>query len=508
MFYLYIIVSEDDTYVLKRVIHKLRNIGHRREYKVLLRAIMSCCDDTESDDGVNDGPKVRGCTDIFWLIIYILFWFLMIFIAAFAFVYGNPVRLINGYDSFGNTCGTDLNDKMGNLTLSGINTTTKRYLFFMDVKNVRNSLQICVEKCPDRTLNSMQDIKDFYKETGSDLCRYDFDLLSYNGTDHNLDENVTITSSVGPCPHLPVYQSIPVLNRCVPEAVKSVATEIIRNVYSLLNSWDFGEQVLNDLYFAWKYILGLILLALVLSLLMVSLFYLIASLVACIIMVAVSLSVIVGTGFLWMTYFEIKKQLDNTPESQILEETVHNEQAFFLYAIIATIFSVIILLLVLAIRKRIDFVALLFKEAADCLYALPSLYLQPVLSFIQLIIFYLFWISVVACLVTANYPGSKPLRPFSSEHVNAVLQSEKNYHMKSAVPVRNISAASLKIFTIVQYADATWVRYMWWVYFIGLVWTSEFILACQQMVIAGAVAMWYFNGKLNQNHQCGHHSNI
>ena len=56
----------------------------------------------------------------------VLITMLQIFIAAFAFVYGNPIRLVNGYDSFGNTCGTDLNDKMGNLTLSGLNTTTKR----------------------------------------------------------------------------------------------------------------------------------------------------------------------------------------------------------------------------------------------------------------------------------------------------------------------------------------------------------------------------------------------
>nr|CAD7579390.1 unnamed protein product [Timema californicum] len=34
---------------------------------------------------------------------------------------------------------------------------------------------------------------------------------------------------------------------------------------------------------------------------------------------------------------------------------------------------------------------------------------------------------------------------------------------------------------------------MWWVYMIGLVWVSEFILSCQQMVIAGAVAHWYFD---------------
>ena len=34
---------------------------------------------------------------------------------------------------------------------------------------------------------------------------------------------------------------------------------------------------------------------------------------------------------------------------------------------------------------------------------------------------------------------------------------------------------------------------MWWYYVVGLIWISEFILACQQMVISGAVATWYFS---------------
>lgn len=46
--------------------------------------------------------------------------------------------------------------------------------------------------------------------------------------------------------------------------------------------------------------------------------------------------------------------------------------------------------------------------------------------------------------------------------------------------------------TAIEFEDASWVRYMWWVYIIGLIWSSEFILACQHMVIAGAVAKWYF----------------
>ncbi|KAG8273287.1 hypothetical protein J6590_023792 [Homalodisca vitripennis] len=95
-----------------------------------------------------------------------------ILIAGFALVYGNPLRLIHGYDSFGNTCGSSYNDQLlTNGNLSGINTVNKRYLFFMDVRNIRNSLQICVEKCPDRNIDTIQELKLFYDQTGSNLCR-------------------------------------------------------------------------------------------------------------------------------------------------------------------------------------------------------------------------------------------------------------------------------------------------------------------------------------------------
>lgn len=54
-----------------------------------------------------------------------------------------------------------------------------------------------------------------------------------------------------------------------------------------------------------------------------------------------------------------------------------------------------------------------------------------------------------------------------------------------------------------EYVDASWIKSMWWIYFIGLIWTSEFIMACQQMVIAGSVAHWYYRHKYKDNaHVC------
>ncbi len=46
---------------------------------------------------------------------------------------------------------------------------------------------------------------------------------------------------------------------------------------------------------------------------------------------------------------------------------------------------------------------------------------------------------------------------------------------------------------IVEYNATTTLRYMCWYHMFGLIWTIEFIFACQQMIIAGSVASWYFS---------------
>lgn len=120
-------------------------------------------------------------------------------IAAFSFVYGNPLRIINGYDSFGNTCGTNKNKQMGNMPLTGIDTSDKPYLLFYDIKEIKQSLQICVKECPKKTLNTVGDIYDYHTK-GIDLCRYDFD---YN----ELQKSKAVSArSFGPCPVLPIYE--------------------------------------------------------------------------------------------------------------------------------------------------------------------------------------------------------------------------------------------------------------------------------------------------------------
>ena len=451
---------------------------------------MSCCSGDDDEEQRPDPTRVRECTDIFWLCCFIAFWFLMILIAAFALVYGNPLRLINGYDSFGNTCGMKNNPKFGSMELSGQDTSDKPYLFFLDITNVKQSLKICVKKCPDRTMTTMNDICRFYEETGSQLChdkpRNDFSACS-NGNRKN---------KTGSCPELPVYDSISVLNRCIPKAIKDVGETIIKNVYGVINSWDVIEQILGDLYKTWREILALSFLAFVLSLFMIAIFHLLASIVTWIVMVLVTISTVAGTVLLWWTYIEIKRTLDKTNQNELLEESARNERAFLAFSIVATIITVILLLLLCILRKRIGFMTALFKESAKCLAELPGLFFQPLLTFAALILFFAFWVTVILCLATANYPGTKPVQMYKN-HIFDTLNLSSVGGKSALVEEKkfDFSFDSFKTFTLVEYVDSTWVKYMWWVYIIGLIWISEFIISCQDMVISGAVAHWYFRGK-------------
>lgn len=125
-------------------------------------------------------------------------------IAAFSFVYGNPVRIINGYDSFGNTCGTKYNRKMVNNQFSGLDTSDKPYLLFYDIKELKRSLKTCVRECPKRTISKIEDIPVYYRETNNNICRYDFNYTDF--ANQSIIDKKVLSGSFGPCPVVPIYE--------------------------------------------------------------------------------------------------------------------------------------------------------------------------------------------------------------------------------------------------------------------------------------------------------------
>ncbi|XP_066299060.1 choline transporter-like protein 1 [Branchiostoma lanceolatum] len=472
----------------------------------------------------------RSCTDVIALVIFILFWVGMFFIAAYSIAGGNAYRLAYGTDSYGNVCGMQ-NVKNANINLksAGLDMTGRPYVFFMDILNPKDALEICVSKCPDQDLNSIQELQEFAKNSSSSLCEYDVK-----------QENMLTAgqSHLGPCPSTPVKASLwfqlvvfsPIskrstsfLNRCVPKD----APEFLVKFMAILNSYDIFYKVLSDVFQARAEIAGMCVLAVVVALLMVALIRFVAGFVMWIFMGIVAVASIVGTALLWWTYASKNQEYYAVPENERLDENGKDVTAFLVYSIIATIATVVLLIVLFVMRKRVKLVVALFHEAGKVFMHTPLLVLQPLWTFIALALFFIYWIAVLVFLATAGEPtvdtltgwvtyrDPEPVRYMWYKASGVSLKHQTSAHKRTQHTYREdiqchwtkrlgvrIPPNVLRTFpgepTVdtstgwVTYKDPEPVRYMWWYHVVGLLWTSEFFLACQQMVIAGAVTQVYF----------------
>ena len=65
-------------------------------------------------------------------------------------------------------------------------------------------------------------------------------------------------------------------------------------------------------------------------------------------------------------------------------------------------FQVILLLVILVMRKRLALVVALFHEAGKCIGSMPLLLIQPLWTFLILMVFFAYWIVVLGNLATAG----------------------------------------------------------------------------------------------------------
>ena len=215
--------------------------------------------------------------------------------------------------------------------ISGISTIDKPYVFFFDLKELQQSLKLCVKECPKRQIDNPKELYKYYKETDSQYCRYDFDMKHLETL--SVDDEMAFHFT-GPCPKLPIYEGSPVLHRCVPSGKNAPGKEV-KELYNLISSWDFVEQTSRDLYKSWHIILIVCGISLVLSVILIGLLHYLTQMISWLICIIVGVVSIALTVLLWWTYYDIKTKKDNAELSQ-LAQFVQNETAVYIFAIIAT----------------------------------------------------------------------------------------------------------------------------------------------------------------------------
>ncbi|XP_033935477.1 choline transporter-like protein 1 isoform X1 [Pseudochaenichthys georgianus] len=413
----------------------------------------------------------RSCTDLPWFLLFTVFCVGMGSICGFTIATGGAARLVFGYDSYGNTCG-QRNEPIEGVRLSGLDHSDRKFVFFLDPCNIDivqrkiRSLALCVSLCPPEKMETYQDLKRFAMLNGSELCSYELAGHKYPGLPERFSR----------CPKLPVPPSkpLPVFNRCTPVDISCYA-KFSEAVVTFVGDHSVLHRLIAGVAASKEIIVGLCVLALVLSMILMLIIRYISALLVWILTSLVVLGSLAGTSVLWWLY--IDHRLYGNATSSHLREELREEgaelraegaelrdsgQALLVYAAAATVFTIILLLLMLFMRKRVALTIALFHVAGKVFLHLPLLALQPCLTFLALLLFWSYWVLVLLFLGTSGNPE----------------QNEDT--------------------TLTEFRLTGSLQYLTWYHAVGLVWITEFILACQQMTVAGAVVTYYFTRDKNR----------
>uniref|UniRef100_A0A8C2X4W5 Choline transporter-like protein n=1 Tax=Cyclopterus lumpus TaxID=8103 RepID=A0A8C2X4W5_CYCLU len=422
---------------------------------------MGCCGSVERTKREWRPLEDRSCTDLPWFLLFTVFCVGMGSICSFTIVTGGAARLVFGYDSYGNTCG-QRNERIEGVQLSGLDHTDRKFVFFLDPCNVDivqrkiKSMALCVSLCPTEELKTYQDLKRFAMLNGSELCSYDMAGHKYP----DLPERVS------KCPKLPVPPSkpLPVFNRCTPVDISCYA-KFAEAVVTFVGDNSVLHRLIAGVAASKEIIIGLCVLALGENLTTMITFY--------------DTSVPLydphgdhslhlgrppGTSVLWWLYIDHRLYGNSTTNKvqEDVELSRDSGQALLVYAGAATVFTIILLLLMLFMRKRVALTIALFHVAGKVFIHLPLLTLQPFVTFLALLLFWIYWILVLLFLGTSGNP----------------VQNEET--------------------GLTEFRLTGPLQYLTWYHAVGLVWITEFILACQQMTVAGAVVTYYFTRDKNR----------
>ncbi|XP_058454180.1 choline transporter-like protein 1 isoform X1 [Malaya genurostris] len=305
---------------------------------------------------------------------------------------------------------------------------------FGDIYRIINGYDDCANVCgrdnrPDKDLSCK----------GTDRTEQKYLLVESSGVSSDLHRQC-----VSRCEDIEGYK--PFLNRCIRKdnPAEDVATRTgLRNYF---------QEVSEDLESCYIEILWLCLIAFVFSLLTLVLLRFVPGLIVWLVLLAVVVVCSVGTLWLWLKWnFETSNMAKEASEGTKMR--INN---YLYYAIAATVATILVYLVILVMRKRIKLVVQLFREAGKAISNMPFLLLEPIVTFIS-----------IAVVITL--------------YVYFTMWIESSGMLK----VENNQSA--------KYEKDSTMLFTRWYNLLAFFWICQFIIGCQHMVIAGAVAYWFFS---------------
>mmetsp|Transcript_31320 Transcript_31320/g.31860 ORF Transcript_31320/g.31860 Transcript_31320/m.31860 type:complete len:671 (+) Transcript_31320:136-2148(+) len=388
----------------------------------------------------------RGCTDCLCLILFIASWICMTILGFIAcgVIYhpslpaGDPARLVHAVDHKGSICG--VSDSVSD----------RPYGYYMPSGSV-----VCVSSCP-----SVTNYTDFicYESYQSEADADEFKAWSY------------VASTV--CMYK--AKTTKILNRCIlvqddstgSLTPQQAASSIIGSTNSSILSYSdetsedsnsYYRNVVGDLWYLRAHIFGFGLGISVVFAFLYTYFLRLPMMLKTLIwsmIIAVQVAFIVGSVLL----YQLALQWESDGEKSDTEIWVMKILSYIGFAL-----SFLYFCLILVLCKRIFLAINIVKEAAKALSAMPLLMAMPVFQVTAITIFLIPWVIYVMFLSSSG--------------------EMKTYDVAGHE------------FKRVEYTTNTQYAFLYFLF--CWFWTSEFIVAMGQLIIALSVAKWYFSDKSN-----------
>ncbi|EGW11626.1 Choline transporter-like protein 3 [Cricetulus griseus] len=254
---------------------------------------------------------------------------------------------------------------------------------------------LCVSRCPEKQLDTLEEIQLFADINGSSLCVYSLNSFNYTQSP-NAD---TL------CPRLPVPPSFlylpPFLPTCLPAACCPRASRAVLTFPAL-------------------------------SLAMLFAFRFISTLLVHIIISLVILGLLFVCGVLWWLYYDYTNDL-----STELDTERENMKCMLAFAIVTTVMTAVLLVLIFTLRKRIKLTVELLQVTNKAISTCPFLLFQPLWTFAILIFFWVLWVTVLLSLGTAGKLSpfqlvpvmTKPLVQLDASGIKVTLLPIQSFHL-------------------------------------------------------------------------------
>ncbi|VEL11545.1 unnamed protein product [Protopolystoma xenopodis] len=476
------------------------------------------------------GPiKNRSCTDIICLIIFLLFICGHCFVAYFAFSKGDPRILMKPADSQGRLCGEGI-------------LVNKTKLFFFDLLSCARmgpavvftgcpTPQVCVSTCPTTnwvflTLAAEERLPgvkpDAEKRADQLICIDSFDARA------NLSTSIDQLVQSDTCAAYYVASG-DLFNRCLPRflldgiretglLIDETGRQLIdasgKNVtaqdtakgnvalLAFLTVANHATLVVADLVASWYWILTCILIGAVAAFIYCLLLRFFVGFVIWLTLVLFFIFFAGSTTYCFVEYFLFA---NTTADGRFIISTQLSTylslKEFWLgLAIVGCILTGIVLIILIFLRTRISLAVAILGEASKVIMAIPTAMIYPIFPFLLELGVIALWLAITVYLAATGHRMFSKIQIPSTNALFAesVIQAgpptvdwlPQNASVKDCgMDLSNPEALGCQF---VKYGGNAWSFYLQAYNLFMAFWLFVFLSGLSQMVLAGAIASWYW----------------